>query len=69
MASMQTMPIAMKVHSTRRAATYATAPASCTRLWIEYGTTAVPTFEMISASSSTAPIPMSVWASDPAPVT
>ena|SRR6266545_2026288 len=24
-----------------------TAPASCTRLWIEYGTTAVPTFEMM----------------------
>jgi hypothetical protein len=38
-------------------------------LWIEYGTTAVPTFEMISASSSTAAIAMSLWASAPAPVT
>ena len=67
MASIQTMPIAMNVHSTRRAVTYATAPASCTRLWIEYGTTAVPTFAMMRRSSSNAPIAMSVWASVPRP--
>jgi hypothetical protein len=38
-------------------------------LWIENGTTAVPTFEMMRSSSSRAPIAMSVWASFPAPVT
>ena len=69
MASMPTMPTAMKAHSTSRAVTYAMAPASCTRWWIGYGTTAVPTLAMMSSSSSTAPIPSSLWASLPAPVT
>ena len=62
---MPTIPMAMKVHSTSRAVTSATAPASWTRWWIGYGTTAVATLAMMSSSSSTAPIAISVWASVP----
>ncbi len=69
MASMQRMPTAMNMHSITRAVTKASAPASFTRLWIGYGTTAVPMLAMMRISSSSAPIAIIVIASSPWPRT
>ena len=49
------MPIAMKVHSARRAVTYPRERTSYRRLKIGYTTSAVPMFAMMRNTSQTAP--------------
>jgi hypothetical protein len=68
-ASMERMPTAMNTHSITRAVTKAIAPGSLTRLWIEYGNTAVPMLAMMRIISSTAPNAIKASASSPWPST
>ena len=63
-----TIPIAMNMASTRRAATYPIAPISLSRFRTGYATTAVATLEMMRKTSSIAPVAMPRAGLAPAPV-